>query len=137
MTKGTILVVDDAPGIVYFLQIALEHEGYRVVTAMAEQALQVARDVQPDVILLDVMMPGLDGVALGQSLRDDPATSGIPVVAISALQNLTLKMQAMKMCADDYLAKPFGLDDVLLYVEKWLRPSLGARAALALAQRTS
>ncbi len=121
MTRGTVLVVDDAPGIIFFLQIALERSGYRVVSAVGAEALGVARDLQPDVILLDILMPGMNGVDLGARLRADHRTSRIPIVAISALQNLNLKMQAMKMHADDYLPKPFGIDDVLLYVEKWVR----------------
>lgn len=132
MTRGTVLVVDDAPGIIFFLQIALERSGYRVVSAVGAEALSIARDLQPDVILLDIMMPGMDGIELGAHLRSDPGTSGIPVVAISALQNLNLKMQAMKMQADDYLPKPFGLDDVLLYVEKWVGQGVANQSSLAL-----
>ena len=126
MVKGTVLVVDDAPGIVHLLQLLLEQAGYRVVTAVGAAVLPLAREVQPDVILLDVMMPGLDGIELGFSLHDDPATANIPIIAISALNHLKLRMQGVKMRAVDCVSKPFDLDDVLRRVEKWSTD--GARA---------
>ena len=120
MVKGTVLVVDDAPGIVHLLQLLLEQADYRVVTAVGEAVLPLAREVRPDVILLDVMMPGPDGVELGASLHADPATANIPVIAISALHHLKLRMQAVQMRAVDCVQKPFDLDDVLQRVEKWV-----------------
>lgn len=128
MVKGTVLVVDDAPGIVHLLQLLLEQAGYRVVTAVGEAVLPLAREVRPDVILLDVMMPGLGGVELGTTLHDDPATANIPVIAISALNHLKLRMQGVKMRAVDCVSKPFDLDDVLHRVEKWVAIATGTSA---------
>lgn len=119
MAAGTVLVVDDAPGIVYILQIALQHAGYRVISAVAGNALQLARDVQPDVILLDVMMPGVDGVEIGRDLRAEPRTARIPVIAISAQADVTLRLNVQQMGADDYLSKPFEFDDMLRRVGAW------------------
>ncbi len=113
----TVLVVDDAPGIVYVIQEALEGAGYRVVAALADATLQTACDVRPDLILLDIMMPGMDGVTVCQELRNDVRTKKIPIIAISAVANL--REQAEQLAANDYLAKPFDLDELLMRVEKW------------------
>ena len=120
MTRGTVLVVDDAPGMVFFLREALTAAGYRVVAAVANDAVQMARDVHPDLVLLDIMMPGVDGPEVSRRLHADPHTASIPVIAISALPDLALKLHMLEMGADDYLIKPFGLDDLLHRIESWL-----------------
>ncbi len=117
MTKGTVLVVDDDPSIVDLLTDALELDGYQVQTTIGNLILPLARAVQPAVVLLDVMMPGKDGVAVGQCLRADPRTAAIPVIALSGGEQLYVR--AAEMGADACLAKPFDLDDVRQCVERW------------------
>jgi CheY-like chemotaxis protein len=117
----TVLVVDDDPIIVDVLRAALEDEGYAVLMAVNGGALPLAREAQPQVILLDIMMPGMDGVEVSKRLRADPATADIPIVAMSATSNLTAL--ASQMPVDDRLAKPFDLDGVVAVVERWTQES--------------
>ena len=80
MPVGTVLVVDDDASIVHFLEMALEDAGYTVLAAVGGEALRVAHDRHPDVILLDLMMPGMDGIEVSHRLRADPATADIPLI---------------------------------------------------------
>lgn len=107
MPSGTVLVVDDDPIIVSLLQVNFEIEGYDVLTATGGEAgLALARAGSPDVIVLDVMMPGIDGLEVARRLRDDPATKSIPVVMLSAKAQAA-DVQAGLEVADDYITKPF------------------------------
>lgn len=107
MPSGTVLVVDDDPVIVNLLQVNFEIEGYDVLTATGGEAgLAQARLGQPDVIVLDVMMPGIDGLEVSRRLRDDPQTRAIPIILLSAkAQNADI--QAGLAVADEYITKPF------------------------------
>ena len=84
MTRGTVLVVDDDPDIVAILDEALSDEGYAVLTARVPALSGVAHDVHPDVILLDILMPEMDGVEISRRLHADPTTADIPIVVMSA-----------------------------------------------------
>jgi CheY-like chemotaxis protein len=118
MAKGTVLVVDDDPGIVHFLDMALEDEGYRVLVAADGEALQVAHDLRPNLILLDILMPDMDGVEVSQRLRADPVTAGIPIVVMSAQDRL--HSAAALMPIDDQLPKPFTLDRLFSILDRWI-----------------
>jgi CheY-like chemotaxis protein len=118
MGKGSVLVVDDDSSIIDLIQVALEDEGYQVYSAVNGGALQIAHDVQPDVILLDIMMPGMDGIEVSRRLRADPTTAYIPIVVMSA--HSRLQATAGVMSADDRLSKPFNLDDLYATVDRWV-----------------
>ncbi len=117
MNRGTVLVVDDDPLIVELLWDMLECDEYRVETVMGAATPGVARDLRPDVILLDIHMPGMDGTEVCRLLRADPLTAAIPVIALSAAHNL--HAHAAEMTADDYLPKPFELAELLAKVAAW------------------
>ncbi len=121
LSKGTVLVVDDERLMVDFLTDALSEQGYCVRVAVGVAAPRFAADLQPDLILLDIMMPGLDGVEVCRLLRANPRTRDIPVIAVSATRDL--RAQADAMHVDDYLAKPFDLDTLTRFVQRWTRPS--------------
>jgi DNA-binding response OmpR family regulator len=107
MPAGTVLVVDDDPVIVNLLQVNFEIEGYEVLTATAgESGLAQARSGNPDVIVLDVMMPGIDGIEVARRLRADDATSRIPIILLSAKAQSS-DVQAGLAVADEYVTKPF------------------------------
>jgi two-component system alkaline phosphatase synthesis response regulator PhoP len=108
MAKGKILVVDDEIYIVHILDFSLGMEGYEVITALdGEQALEKAQAQHPDLIVLDIMMPKLDGYETCKALKADPATRGIPVILLSAKgRNMDQKI-GFEVGADDYITKPF------------------------------
>lgn len=112
----TILVVDDDADIVGMLRHVLEDEGYAVQTAVGEGALHLALTTGPSLILLDIMMPGMDGVEVSQRLRADARTRTIPIVAMSAAHRL--RERAREMAADTLLAKPFDLTTLLDEIER-------------------
>ncbi len=117
MNRGTVLVVDDDPLIVELLRDILECNEYRVETVMGAATPGVARHLRPDVILLDIHMPGMDGVEVCRLLHADPLTAAIPVIALSAAHNL--HAHAAAMAANDYLPKPFDLSELLTKVATW------------------
>jgi CheY-like chemotaxis protein len=107
--KGpTILVVDDDPVIQKLLSVNFEMEGYRVVTAGdGVEGLERVQADPPDLILLDVMMPRMDGLEVVRRLKSDPATKLIPVVLLSAKAQSTDIQHGVDAGADDYVTKPF------------------------------
>jgi CheY-like chemotaxis protein len=118
-TLGLVLVVDDDPDILDLLADALGTQGYDVLTAIGGDALPLARDRQPSLILLDLMMPGMDGLEVSKRLRADPLTAHIPIVAMSAQEHLM--ETARRMLVDDHLAKPFHLRSLYTTVAHWSR----------------
>jgi CheY-like chemotaxis protein len=125
MSHATVLVVDDDPTIVSFLREALEDEGYEVVTAVGGEALPLAHDLHPSVILLDAAMPGMDGLEVSRRLRADPVTAPIPLVAMSAQHHLDAA--ADRMPVNDRLPKPFELEQLYDTVARWAHASSGGR----------
>ena len=109
-----ILVVDDAEANVRLLEAKLSAEYYDVLTASdGPSALKVAADQVPDIILLDVMMPGMDGLEVCRRLKADPATRHIPVILVTALDGRRDRLSGLEAGADDFLTKP--IDDLALF----------------------
>lgn len=117
MAQATVLVIDDDRAIVEFLSVALEAEGYTVLCAIGAQAISMARDRAPDLILLDINMPGMNGREVSKRLRADPRTAGIPIVVMSAQSNLGAASAGMP--ADDQLSKPFTIQRLYDVVAQW------------------
>lgn len=115
----TVLIVDDDTDIVAMLVQVLQDEGYAVVTGTGDEALALAESAAPAVVLLDIMMPGIDGVEFARRLRANPGTATLPIVAMSASHRL--RERAGQMQVDDLLAKPFDLDDLLAAIQRLLR----------------
>ena len=104
----TVLVADDDEDILQLVSFRLERAGYKVVTAAdGQQALAAAREHQPDLAVLDVMMPGLNGYEVTRRLRADPATAAIPVILLTARVQEADVSRGFEAGADDYLRKPF------------------------------
>jgi CheY-like chemotaxis protein len=115
----TVVIVDDEPHIATVLRHLLEDEGYRVEVARnGDEALESIRREPPDLVLSDVMMPGLDGWGLARALRSDPALRAVPVVLMSAG---TAKEGADRLYAA-FVRKPFDLDEILQLVEEYADP---------------
>jgi two-component system response regulator MprA len=117
--KKRILVVDDDPGIVSFLRRGLIFEGYNVDTAGdGPDALTKIRELEPDLVILDIMLPGIDGLEVSQRLRQ---VSDIPVLMLTAKGTLADKVTGLNAGADDYLVKPFEFDELLARVKALIR----------------
>lgn len=108
-----MLVVDDSPTICAVLGKMLGHEGYAVSKANdGDSAIKLARDEQPALIFLDIVLPGMNGFAVLRALRHDPLTRHIPIVMISGNQQATEQFYVQRFGADDFMKKPFGRDEV-------------------------
>jgi DNA-binding response OmpR family regulator len=116
-SKGTILIVDDTAHVRQLLSAMLGTRGYDVEAAESGvHALKVVQDVSPDLILLDIMMPEMDGYEVCERLKDDPQTRDIPVIFISALEQTDDKVKAFSAGAVDYVSKPFQIKEVIARV---------------------
>lgn len=121
--SAKILVVDDEPSIVKSIQYSLEKEGYQVVTANdGQQALEVARREKPNLVVLDVMLPGMDGVSVCQELRKSESSSAdAPVIMLTARDDETSVVVGLEVGADDYMTKPFRPRELVSRVRAHLR----------------
>jgi len=122
-TKGKILIVDDEPDIVEFIEAVLEKEGYQVTSAeSADAALQSMESGKPDLIILDLKLPGVSGFDLCKILKSKDETSGIPLVILSGKYlRPEDKVQALDIGADDYITKPFYGGELLARIKAVLR----------------
>ncbi len=118
----TILVVDDDPDIARFVEVNLRSAGYEVsVASDGEEALDSARDIRPDLVLLDVMMPRIDGFEVAQRLRRNPQTANTSIIMLTAKALSTDKVLGLTAGADDYIIKPFDPIELLARVKGTLR----------------
>jgi sigma-B regulation protein RsbU (phosphoserine phosphatase) len=121
MNEEKVLLVDDNPINLQVLFQTLEGRGYNLLVAKnGEAALTITRKAQPDLILLDIMMPGIDGYEVCRQLKSDPNTQEIPVIFLSALGDTKDKVQGLDLGAVDYITKPFQADEVIARVNTHL-----------------
>ncbi|MDQ1484206.1 MAG: hypothetical protein QOF35_2282 [Actinomycetota bacterium] len=121
-TPATILIVDDESPNLRLLQALLGHEGYVLRTAASgEEALAAVADDPPDLILLDVMMPGLDGRQVARAVKADPSTSNIPIIMVTAQTDREARLAALDAGAEDFLSKPVDRAELWLRVRNLLR----------------
>lgn len=112
--QGTILVVDDSPTELHILKGILESAGYGVLLAEnAESGIELAHSAKPDLILMDVVMPGLNGFQATRQLSRDPATSKIPVIMVTTKDQETDKTWGLRQGAKEYLVKPVQKGELL------------------------
>lgn len=118
---ATVLVVEDEEPLLFTLEHNLKREGYRVLTAArGDDGLRMAREHTPDLIILDLMLPALDGIQICRSLRRD---SRVPILMLTALGGESDRVVGLDIGADDYLSKPFGMRELLARVRALLRRS--------------
>jgi len=119
--KGSILIVDDISTNIKILFDILKQSSFRVSVAKSgESALEKVQEVLPDLILLDVMMPGIDGFETCRRLKKNPKTQEIPIIFISALDEVADQVKAFAVGGVDYITKPFQTEEVLARVENQL-----------------
>jgi two-component system alkaline phosphatase synthesis response regulator PhoP len=130
MPKPKILIVDDERNIVTALAYTLDKEGFRVVTAAdGARGLELARRELPDLVLLDWMLPEMDGLEVCRALKGDRATAHIPIVLLTVKSSETDKVLGLELGADDYVTKPFSPRELIARVRALLRRSQPAPSA--------
>lgn len=122
MSTRTILVVDDEPEIVTIVRDYLDRAGFRVLIASdGGNALRLARSEQPDLLILDLMLPQMDGLDVARALRSDPHTNSLPIIMLTARVEETDRLIGLELGADDYITKPFSPREVVARVRAVLR----------------
>jgi two-component system, OmpR family, alkaline phosphatase synthesis response regulator PhoP len=133
MATRTILVVDDEPGIVTIARDYLDRAGFRVISAGdGVSALRLARAERPSLLVLDLMLPGMDGLDVARALREDPATRALPIIMLTARVEEADRLIGLELGADDYITKPFSPRELVARVRAVLRRSEGERDASGL-----
>lgn len=123
---ATVLVVDDEKDLVELVKYHLEKEGLKCLEARdGETALQMARERTPDLMVLDLMLPGVDGLEVCRKLRKDPKTSSIAIIMLTAKAEEVDRIVGLEMGADDYMVKPFSPRELLARVKAVLRRGQG------------
>ena len=121
VSKGQLLIVDDVPNNLILLSAILTGRGYQIKTATdGVTALSISRAIMPDLILLDIMMPEMSGYSVCHQLKSDPHTESIPIVFLSALDDVSDKVKGFKVGGVDYITKPFEAAEVIVRVENQL-----------------
>jgi two-component system phosphate regulon response regulator PhoB len=122
MASGRILLVEDEPDIAEILQYNLEKEGFEVaVESRGDSALERVREEAPDLLILDLMLPGLDGLELARILQRDRRTAALPLIMLTARGEEVDRIVGLELGADDYITKPFSPREVVLRVRAVLR----------------
>ena len=125
--RAKILLVDDDPDFVEATKVVLESRPYEVITALSgEDGLKKAREEKPDLVLLDIIMPGVDGFQVCQQLKKDPQLAEIPVIMITSFSERYMVTslgvsQGLSLEAEDFVDKPVAPAELLIRVEKWLK----------------
>lgn len=122
MANEKILVVDDEEHILELIRFNLEGSGFQAITATnGEDALRLCNEQQPDLILLDIMLPGIDGLEVCRKLKSEKETRLIPIIMITAKGEEIDKIVGLELGADDYITKPFSVRELLARVKALLR----------------
>jgi two-component system cell cycle response regulator DivK len=127
-----VLVIEDNPSNMKLTSLILGNAGHSVVGAVdAESGLKLARDEQPDLILMDIQLPGMDGLAATAILKEDPATAAIPIIALSALAMKADKERSQTAGCDAYIVKPLRYKELYEVMEHLLEPQSSAHQSTA------
>jgi len=122
--KKKILIVDDNPDMISILQLQLEHRGYDTVQATnGIQAVDIATAQLPDLILMDIRMPEMDGFQATRLIRQNPKTRSIPIIAVTVLETHEERELCLQSGCDDYIPKPFTFSLLFSHIEKLLKQS--------------
>lgn len=122
-----VLVVDDEPNIVELLTVSLKFQGFDVHSANSgNEALRIAREINPDAYIMDVMMPGMDGYETMRAIRANPILKAKPIIAITAKALKDDREKCISAGASDYLPKPVDADKLIELISLWARPTAEA-----------
>ena len=136
MPKQTVLAIDDEKDLIDLVRYNLEKEGYQVRSALdGETGLAMALRDRPDVVLVDLMLPGLDGLEVCRRLRADSRTASIPLIMLTAKSGESDRVVGLELGADDYITKPFSIRELTARVRALLRRAAGHQEPPALLRR--
>lgn len=125
-----VLVIDDEKNIIEFIRLGLRYEGFQVESASdGEQGVTAAQRINPDLIILDIMMPGIDGLEVCRRLRSNPTTRDVPVLMLTAKDDVRDRITGLQTGADDYLTKPFDFEELLARIQAILRRQRRTKSA--------
>jgi two-component system, OmpR family, alkaline phosphatase synthesis response regulator PhoP len=123
MRSRRVLIIEDEPHIVLSLEYLLERDGYETATAAdGERGLAMVRELRPDVVLLDLMLPRLNGYQVCQAIKSDPELAPIPIIVLSAKGQEVEVLKGLSLGAAQYITKPFGNAEILEAVRAVLEP---------------
>jgi len=106
--RKKILIVEDIPGLIHILELEVQRLGYETILANnGEEAVEMALAQLPNLIMMDIMMPEMDGLEAARLIRENPHTRAIPIIAVTALSSRKDKEKCLESGCDDYLSKPF------------------------------
>jgi len=116
-----ILIIDDDPATTRLLEVLLTREGYNILTEnLSDNAMQATKNYQPDLIILDLMMPGTDGFEICQTMKNDPELAKIPVLMFTSANQADIRKQALAVGINEYITKPIHPNDLKLKIREWL-----------------
>jgi DNA-binding response OmpR family regulator len=127
--RRKILVVEDNPDQLELVRLILEKEGFAIGTAAnGSEALIKTRSISPDLIILDLMLPGLNGFDICETLRKDPLTASVPIVMLTGLCSQFGRLAGLESGANDFLTKPFNPEELVSKVDKLLQGQTSSKA---------
>ncbi|GHO89888.1 response regulator transcription factor [Dictyobacter formicarum] len=127
-----VLVVDDEDNIIELIRLGLRYEGFQVeVASDGEQGIALAQRIDPDLVILDVMMPGIDGLEVCRRLRGNPTTRDVPILMLTAKDEVGDRILGLQTGADDYLTKPFDFYELLERIKAILRRQSRSKSSLS------
>jgi len=119
--KRKVLIVEDIPGLIHILQLEVQRLGYETILASnGEEAVEMAIAHLPNLIMMDIMMPEMDGLEAARRIRENPQTHTIPIIAVTALSSRKDKKKCLDSGCDDYLSKPFTASQLSSSISKLL-----------------
>jgi two-component system alkaline phosphatase synthesis response regulator PhoP len=138
MAKGIVLIIDDEADLIELVRYNLENEGFTVISAVdGESGLSLAVSQKPDIIVIDLMLPGIDGLEVCRRLRADGGTARIPIVILTAKASEADRIVGLELGADDYMTKPFSPRELSARLKALLRRSAGFQQLPALIRHGS
>jgi two-component system, OmpR family, alkaline phosphatase synthesis response regulator PhoP len=133
MPKGTILIIDDEADLIELVRYNLVREGFSVIAAHdGESGLRLADQKSPDLIVVDLMLPGIDGLEVCRRLRSESRTFKLPIIMLTAKSSQSDRVVGLEMGADDYITKPFSPSELVARIKALLRRAAGFEQPLQL-----
>lgn len=121
MNSETILIIDDDPATTRLLEVLLTREGYNIRTEnLSANAVESSKEFNPNLIILDLMMPGIDGMTVCKDMKKDPDLGDVPIIMFSAVSQAEVQTKALEAGINEYITKPIHPNDLKQRIRRWL-----------------